>query len=209
MRKNFMEKLSRKRLLITGLGVGILVLGLIAFSPLVSMAKGSNTVAATSDDLHPFTVTSPNFREDGPLPRTAEFGGGNGCTGKNIAPTLNWRGVPAGTMGFAMTMNDVDAPVAGGFHHWIVYNIPAQVRSINGHNNFTGGTNSFGQTVYDGPCPPPTGQIHHYIFTVYALSVPSIQGQGLTFEALLQAISKDVVGATSTIGTFKRVPADS
>lgn len=208
MRKNLMGRLSRKRLVITGLGIGLLVLGLLVFSPLVSLAKGGHVVS-TADDSHPFTVTSPNFHDDGPLPRTAEFGVGFGCNGKNIAPTLNWRGVPAGTMGFALTMNDVDAPVAGGFHHWIVYNIPAQVRSINGHNTFTQGTNSFGMTGYDGPCPPPTGQIHHYIFTIYALSVSHIPGNALTFEALLQAISNDVVGATSTIGTFKRTHNDS
>ncbi len=205
MYRNFMEKLASKRLLVTGLAVGLLVLSLLAFSPLVSMAKGNNAVSASKEpELHPFTITSPDFRDDKPLPRTAEFGGGGGCNGKNIAPTLNWENVPAGTQGFAFTMNDVDAPVAGGFHHWIVYNIPAQVRTLNGHNTFTGGTNSFGLTNFDGPCPPPTGQIHHYIFTVYALSVPSIQGNALTFDALLQAISKDVVGATSTIGTFRR-----
>jgi phosphatidylethanolamine-binding protein (PEBP) family uncharacterized protein len=29
--------------------------------------------------------------------------------------------LPAGTKSFAFTINDVDAPVAGGFHHWVVH----------------------------------------------------------------------------------------
>jgi Raf kinase inhibitor-like YbhB/YbcL family protein len=181
------------------LGLGLVGLGLLAVT-------SATSAGASEPKLHPFTITSPNFRDDRPLPVSAEFGVGFGCNGKNQAPTLRWTNVPAGTMGFAFTMNDVDAPRAGGFHHWVVYNIPANVHELAGHgqNPFTEGTNSFGQTNYDGPCPPPTGQVHHYIFTVYALNVASVPGAHDTFEELLQAIAPNVVGATSIIGTFKR-----
>jgi len=185
------------------LGLGVIAAGAVAVAP-VSAATGAHAA------LHPFTVSSPNFRDDGRLPVSAELGGpdagASGCNGQNMAPTLRWTNAPASTMGFAFTMNDVDAPRAGGFHHWVVYNIPAGVHQLAGHgqNPFTEGTNSFGQTHYDGPCPPPTGQVHHYIFTVYALSVAQVPGAALTFEQLLQAIAPDVVGATSVIGTFRR-----
>jgi Raf kinase inhibitor-like YbhB/YbcL family protein len=199
-----------KRLLAV-LGSGLAVLALVALAPATSAGA-----AASSHEgrLHPFTIASPNFRDGARLPVSAELGGpgsaGTGCDGRNLAPTLRWTNVPAGTQSFALTMNDVDAPVAGGFHHWIVYNIPAGVHELAGHgqNPFSEGTNSLGIVGYAGPCPPPTGQVHHYVFTVYALSVGQVPGDHLTFEQLLQAIAPDVAGATSVIGTFRR-PLDT
>jgi Raf kinase inhibitor-like YbhB/YbcL family protein len=196
------------RYLLVTIGVGLLAIAVTGFGVVASSAASRQSAGEAR--LHPFTITSPDFRDDGRLPVSAEFGGpgsqGSGCSGQNLAPTLRWTNAPAGTVGFAFTMNDVDAPVAGGFHHWIVYNIPASVRELvsHGQNPFTEGTNSFGQNSYDGPCPPPTGQIHHYIFTVYALSVSQVAGAHDSFEQLLQAIAPDVLGATSVIGTFRR-----
>ncbi len=164
--------------------------------------------------FHPFTIISPDFREDTFLPVSVEFGGpgsaGSGCSGQNLAPTLHWYNVPAGTKSFAFTITDVDAPVADGFHHWIVYNIPRRVTTLYGHgsNPFSEGTNDYGTVGYGGPCPPPDGQVHHYIFTVYALSVAHIAGTHITFPKLIAEISPDVVGATSTIGKF-RLPLGS
>lgn len=154
----------------------------------------------------PFTLSSPNFRDGGPLPASSEYGGGFGCNGKDIAPTLKWKNIPSHTSGFALVMNDVDAAVAGGFHHWIIYNIPASVRTIEGNAPYTEGTNSLNIHTYFGPCPPPTGQEHHYIFTLYALSLNHLQKDGLTYDGLIQAINGQVVGATTIIGTFQRVP---
>jgi Raf kinase inhibitor-like YbhB/YbcL family protein len=162
----------------------------------------------------PFTIVSPDFQEDTFLPVSVEFGGpgsaGSGCNGQNLAPTLHWYNVPAETKSFAFTITDVDAPVADGFHHWIVYNIPRQVTTLHGHgsNPFSEGTNDYGTVGYGGPCPPADGQVHHYIFTVYALSVACIAGTHITFSRLIAEISKYVVGATSTIGKF-RLPLES
>ena len=190
----------RLRLVLVTLGVGGLALAATGLTTLAAAGAGETR-------LHPFTVTSPNFRDDRLLPVSAMANApAFGCSGRNQAPTLRWTNVPAGTKGFAFTMNDVDAPRAGGFHHWIVYNIPADVHQLVGHgqNPFSEGTNSTGQIGYFGPCPPPTGQVHHYVFTVYALSVSEVPGAHLTFEQLLQAIAPDVLGATSVIGTFRR-----
>jgi Raf kinase inhibitor-like YbhB/YbcL family protein len=122
----------------------------------------------------------------------------------SIASTLNWHGAPAGTASFALEVTDYDAPVACGFHHWIVYNIPANVQTLNGDSPYSQGTNSYGFVGYGGPCPPSTGQVHHYIFTLYALTTTQIAGQALTYDQLIQAISGQVAGATVTIGIFVR-----
>src|SRR5207244_10768827 len=69
-----------------------------------------------------------------PTRRSSDLFNQFGCTGSNLAPELNWTNVPAGTKSFAMLMSDYDAPVAGGFHHWIVYNIPAGARELEGNH---------------------------------------------------------------------------
>jgi len=162
--------------------------------------------AQADHKIQPFTLSSPDFRDGGPLPSSSEYGGGFGCNGEDIAPTLKWKNVPAQTSSFALVMNDVDAAVAGGFHHWIVYNIPATARMLQGNAPYTQGTNSLNIRTYFGPCPPATGEKHHYIFTLYALSTDHLQQDGLTYDGLIQAINGHVVGATSIVGTFRRLP---
>jgi Raf kinase inhibitor-like YbhB/YbcL family protein len=182
-------------------GKGILVVSLLALSLSLSFSRTSHAAFAASTALHPFTITSPDFHDGGPLSRKAEFNQ-QGCTGSNIAPQLNWVNVPAGTKSFTLLMFDYDAPVAGSFRHWIVYNIPAGARQLQGNHPFTEGTNSFGFMGYGGPCPPATGETHHYIFLLYALNTAHIGGKGLTFDQVISTIQKNVLGATSIIGTF-------
>lgn len=184
------------RLIRTLLVIGVLALGALVVTPHAAFA-GSASAAASQ----PFTITSPNFTDGSRLATRFAFNQ-LGCPGRNIAPVLNWQGVPKGTEGFAFALNDYDAPVAGGFHHWIVYNIPARARTLSGSSPFSQGMNSYGFTGYGGPCPPATGQIHHYVFTLYALTTSHISGKGLTYDQLMAAINNHVAGATVIIGTF-------
>ena len=165
-----------------------------------ALREGSSTA------LTPFTIVSPNFTEDGWLPVSSEGGPASqtGCSGKNLAPTLHWYNVPSGTRSFAFAITDVDAPLAGWFHHWIVYNIPGSVTRLAGHgsNPYSEGTNDYGFVGYGGPCPPADGQVHHYIFTVYALNTATIGGTALTYGQLISEITPYVIGVTSTIGKF-------
>jgi hypothetical protein len=160
MTPRFTKPLSRKILVL--IGTGVLVLGLLALSLMLSPARASHIAYASSNTLLPFTITSPNFRDGGPLSTQQEFNQ-DGCTGSNIAPELNWANTPQKTQSFVMLLSDYDAPVDGGFHHWIVYNIPGNVNKLEGNNAFTEGKNSFGFIGYGGPCPPATGETHHYL----------------------------------------------
>ena len=205
MIKAMRTPLTGGRLAAALIAAGALAIALVA----ATAANGATAHPAAGTHFHPFTIVSPNFRDGSFLPVSAEFGGpgsqGSGCGGKNLAPKLIWFNVPAGTKSFALTINDVDAPVAGGFHHWVVYNIPRGHPFLAGHgqNPFSEGTNSFGTVGYGGPCPPPDRQIHHYVFTVYALSATHIKGVHITYERLLQEIAPDVTSATSIIGKFR------
>jgi len=61
---------------------------------------------------------------------------------------------------------------------------------LNGTSPYAQGTNSYGFIGYGGPCSPATGQIHHYVFTLYALTIPQVAGQALTYDQLIQAIQR-------------------
>lgn len=191
---------------------------LILACSLLLMVVGTTSASAFANSqgpaqaehiLQPFTLASPSFHDGGPLPASSEYGGGFGCNGEDRAPTLTWNHVPVQTKSFALVMNDVDASVAGGFHHWITYNIPAAARTLQGNAPYTQGTNSLHLRTYFGPCPPATGEKHHYIFTLYALSTDHLQADGLTYDGLMAAITGQVVGATTIVGTFRLAEPDS
>jgi Raf kinase inhibitor-like YbhB/YbcL family protein len=153
-----------------------------------------------------FKLTSPDFQDNGPLPERCAYDKA-GCHGQNTAPTLQWDNIPEGTKSFALLLNDIDAPVAGGFHHWVVYNIPSDVRTIAENAPFEAGTTSMNTHSYFGPCPPPTGQPHHYVFWLYALKIDHLSEKGLTFDALLHAMEGHVLAAASLVGQYQRIPA--
>ena len=109
---------------------------------------------------------------------------GFGCDGGNVSPSLAWKDPPAGTKSFAVTVYDPDAPTGSGWWHWVVFNIPADVRSLPaGAGNPVstrmpkGAVQSitdFGVPGYGGPCPPRGDRPHRYIFTVHALRVDKL-----------------------------------
>lgn len=92
------------------------------------------------------------------------------CDGADVSPPLAWTEVPEGSKSFVLIHDDPDAvPVAGyAWDHWILYNIPAETRSIPENSSVgTEVTTSFGTAKYGGPCPP-NGE-HKYYFKLYAL----------------------------------------
>ncbi|EPX57827.1 Phospholipid-binding protein [Cystobacter fuscus DSM 2262] len=77
-----------------------------------------------------FTLTSTDVRDGEPMP-VAQLSGVFGAGGaRRVSPQLSWSGFPANTRGFVITMYDPDAPMASGFWHWAVANIPASVTSL-------------------------------------------------------------------------------
>lgn len=90
------------------------------------------------------------------------------CDGADTSPPLAWSDVPDGVAAFALLVTDPDA---GGFVHWVLADIPADVRELpagEGDRIGVPGANGFGDTGWGGPCPP-SGE-HRYEFRLYALS---------------------------------------
>lgn len=133
---------------------------------------------------------------------------GEGCGGRNIAPALAWRGAPAGTQSYAILCIDPDARIEGGWWHWAVHDIPADVTSLPEGGRLPGGAhtwrNDYRALRWDGPCPPP-GPTHHYVFTVFALDVPSLQIPGNWPKGRVKSlIQSHALAEGSLTGTFRR-----
>lgn len=170
-------------------------------------------------------LTSRTLTANGRIPGRCAFAiqapHGHVTLSQNRNPQLSWSGAPAGTHSFVLTCIDADAPTKpddvnqegrtvpadlprADFVHWLVANIPVDVRdiaegasadgvtakgksapagpegSVQGTNDYTGwfaGDTDMGGTYlgYDGPCPPwNDARIHRYTFEVLALDVPQL-----------------------------------
>lgn len=152
-----------------------------------------------------FTISSGAFTEGGNIP--AKYTCDAGQT--NPSPALTWKEAPANTKSFVLIMHDPDAPLAGGFMHWVLFDIPATTASL--PENFqpgsvgTSGNSGFRRAGYGGPCPPSGA--HHYHFMLSALDVPSLGLQaGATKADVEQAMQGHVIGTAETVGLYQRQP---
>lgn len=134
----------------------------------------------TRHDASTLRVSSESFSEGQSLP-PAQRSGRMRAGGQDESPQLSWSGAPAGTKSYAVTMFDPDAPGRGGFWHWAVLDLPADVTSLPaGAGSRQAGylppgafqlKNDGGATGYLGAAPPKGHGPHRYIVTVHALGV--------------------------------------
>ncbi len=124
--------------------------------------------------------------------------------GEDVAPALEWSGVPDGTASFAVVVHDPDAPLVDGFTHWVAYGIPGTAQGLpEGGGDAVHGKNSMGNQGYNGPAPPPGHGTHHYYFWVYALSEDPDLDPGLSRRELLDRIEDLVIEQARLVGTYK------
>lgn len=200
-------------------------------------------------------LTIPSFADGAPIPGTFAFcvpapaDAGYAAFAPNRNPHLIWSEVPEGTRSFAVIVHDPDAPTVADdvnqegrtvphdlprtdFFHWILVDIPADVREIpaaadsdgviprgkptgatplglRGRNDYTGWFQGDPDMEgvyggYDGPCPPWNDErVHRYFFTVYALDVESLGiGSGLDGRRALEALEGHILGRASWMGTY-------
>lgn len=170
--------------------------------------------AADAGGAQAFELKSPDIAE-GQTIDTKHVYDSFGCTGANQSPELSWSDPPPGTKSFAVLAHDPDAPTGGaGFWHWLVADIPADVRGLkrgagdaSGKNLPPGAhhlENDFGDKSYGGPCPPP-GKPHRYVFTVYALKIDKLgdAAHGRTAIAGF-TINANALAKASIAGLFGR-----
>lgn len=151
-------------------------------------------------NLPALEVTSETFADGDRLPED-QLGG------NDVSPQLSWSAGPEGTKTYAVTCFDPDAPTASGFWHWAVFNIPADVTSLQlgaGNEDLSGlpkgavalrgDSRSWG---YYGANPPAGHGPHRYLFAVHAVGeeldigdrqTPTVLGFNLNFKATARGI---------------------
>src|SRR5262250_498274 len=71
----------------------------------------------------PIRVSSPAFMDGARIPRKYT------CDGDNVAPPIEWSGMPDGARSVAIVCDDPDAP-SGTFTHWVLYDIPTATHRL-------------------------------------------------------------------------------
>lgn len=118
-------------------------------------------------------LTSPTLVEGSRMPEAHTLEGGN------RSPALAWDDVPEGTKSFAITCYDPDAPTCSGWWHWLVIDLPGDLRSLPEGAALPavarGITNDFGFKEYGGARPPKGDGMHRYVYTVWALPTARLE----------------------------------
>lgn len=151
-----------------------------------------------------FELTSPAFSPGGEIPVR------HTCDGPDLSPPLRWTDPPANTKGFALIVDDPDAP-AGTWVHWVLYGLPATARElpegVPARDTVPGlgtqGVNDFRKVGYGGPCPP-RGPAHRYFFRLYALDTELALPPRKTKAEVLKAMEGHVLGQAELMGRYKR-----
>ena len=133
------------------------------------------------------------------------------CGGLDFQPKVGWKNVPTNAKSIALVLHDPDAPVSGGWIHWLIFNIPITASNIPGssddkHFILPEGSivakNSYGNYRYNGACPPP-GKLHHYNLHLFALDTElpmSLKNQPLL---LYKEIQKHTIVSDTITSTYQ------
>jgi Raf kinase inhibitor-like YbhB/YbcL family protein len=152
-------------------------------------------------------LKSPVFDKGGVIPLKYT------CEGDDIAPSLEWEGVPENTGSLILIVDDPDAPDPAAprmtWVHWVVYNLPADVRGLpEGANadklpvGTEQGLNDWQNIGYGGPCPP-IGR-HRYFFKLYALDTVLENLNSPTKAEVEVAMQGHVIAQAELVGTYKK-----
>lgn len=150
-------------------------------------------------------LRSEAFDADGPIPKKYT------CDGEDISPPLFWSQGPDGTKSYVVLCEDPDAPT-GTFHHWGVYDIPADETSLMENvpprtedDSFKQAENDFNSIGWGGPCPPRGHRAHRYHFKVWALKVASLDFERTPDVRQLKEMARPHVAAEGElIGLYER-----
>jgi phosphatidylethanolamine-binding protein (PEBP) family uncharacterized protein len=178
--------------------------GAYLYSQSVAMPEIPNTdFFFTTSGNTTFVLRSPDVAEGGQLPKD--------YTGDGTSSTLplEWSGAPAETKSYAIIMHHID-PEGVTKWYWIIYNIPAAVRSLPKNVKGVGilGNNSINEQVGYAPPHSKGPGAKTYIYTVYALPSPvefAIQPQKVNREILLNAMKDNILTSAELKVVYTRI----
>jgi Raf kinase inhibitor-like YbhB/YbcL family protein len=159
----------------------------------------TSSASQSGESTMPFTLTSTAFTEGGAIPRRFS------CQGDNVSPALNWTGAPDDTASLALIVDDPDA---GGFVHWVVFNMTASqsgglAEGVSSSPDAPPqGTNGTGKIGWQGPCPP--SGTHHYVFTLMALDLSIDQTGAPKADDIRKATEGHILAQAVLTGTYAK-----
>ena len=162
-------------------------------------AATEGAVQSAANQSGDLTLSSPDFGEGQPIPRRFA------CDGDDASPTLSWSGAPADTAAMALVMDDPDA---GGFVHWVVFDMTASASGSlpagwsKSADASPQGTNSFGRVGYGGPCPPSGS--HRYSFRLLALGQELALSGAPKAQEVLDAAAGHILAEATLTGTYRK-----
>jgi Raf kinase inhibitor-like YbhB/YbcL family protein len=131
-----------------------------------------------------------------------------------ISPPLSWSTTPVGTKSLALVVEDPDAPTPNPFVHWLLYNVPADLRGLPedvGHEEVLvaihgamQGRNSTLKIGWTGMAPPKGDTPHHYHFQLFALDRILDLKPGAGRTGLFEAMAEHVIARGDLVGTYQR-----
>jgi Raf kinase inhibitor-like YbhB/YbcL family protein len=155
------------------------------------------------------TVTSLAFVDHGPIPAryTAD--------GAGVSPPLQWRGAPTNAGSLALLVEDADAPTPQPLVHAIVVDLAVGDGSgalaegaLSGRDADTGelhlGRNSYLQTGWLPPDPPPGHGVHRYAFQIFALGTAPDFSRNPGREEVFAALQACAIASGLLVGTCER-----
>ncbi len=198
-----MGELQKRYLVIILIGIIAIVTALLTYN-YITQKQIPDLLSLSPDIPMNIALRSPviSYGKEIPVKYT--------CDGNNISPPLNWTILETNSniKSLLIVMFDPDAP-QGTFIHWLIYNIPVNVRGLPEGipplkviDLGVQSLNDFGKIGYGGPCPPP-GTTHRYYIRIYALdSMLSVSSDDP--RVILEKASKHVIIYGELMGTYKR-----
>lgn len=135
------------------------------------------------------------------------------CEGDDVAPPLEWDGVPENAQSLVLIVDDPDAPDPAAprmtWVHWVVYNLPPDVTGLPEGTmaemlpaGTKQGLNDWNNIGYGGPCPP-VGR-HRYFFKLYILDTVLENLNSPTKAEIEAAMQGHVIAQAELVGTYKK-----
>jgi len=141
-------------------------------------------------------ITSPVFQNNNFLPEKYT------CDGPNINPPLKISNIPSNTKSLVLIVDDPDA---NNWTHWVVLNIPPNTFEILENSipfNAIEGINSWGNSSYQGPCPP--SGTHRYFFKLFAIDTVLDFSSSATIDQISTAIKNHLITKTEIITKYSK-----
>jgi Raf kinase inhibitor-like YbhB/YbcL family protein len=155
-------------------------------------------------------LTSPAYRDGETMP--ARFATVNVAGGTGVSIPFTWEDPPPATRSFVLALIDTH-PVAHGWVHWLVTDIPPETRSLPQGASRPFGIpfpalelpNTAGKRGYGGPQPPVGSGVHDYVANLYALDLAHLDvANDASWQDVREAMSRHVLETAALVGRFDR-----